>query len=86
MYLTKTLDYRAILFPGSKWEDQLFKWTQERGSKVMTIGFDHPHATSSIRYKNDSDPLVRLLAETTFAEILAQHLWVVRDSNPRPGD
>jgi len=76
VYLTKTLDYRAILFPGSQWEDQLFKWTQERGSKVLTIGFDHPHASSSIRYKNDSDPLVRLLVETTFAEILAQHLWV----------
>ena len=76
VYLTKTLDYRAILFPGSQWEDQLFKWTQERGTKVVTIGFDHPHATSSLRYKNDSDPLVRLLAETTFAEILAQHLWV----------
>ena len=75
VYLTKTLDYRAILFPGSQWEDQLFKWTKERGSKVMTIGFDHPHATSSLRYTNDSDPLVRLLAETTFAEILAQHLW-----------
>jgi len=76
VYLTKTLDYRAILFPGSIWEDQLFKWTQERGTKVLTIGFDHPHATLSLRYKNDSDPLVRLLAETTFAEILAQHLWV----------
>ncbi|GDX15717.1 sigma factor regulator FecR [Actinomycetes bacterium] len=76
VYLTKTLDYRAILFPGSQWEDQLFKWTQERESKVITIGFDHPHATKSFRYKNDSDPLVRLLAETTFAEILAQHLWV----------
>lgn len=76
VYLTKTLDYRAILFPGSIWEDQLFKWTQERGSKVLTIGFDHPHATTSLRYINDSDPLVRLLAETTFAEILAQHLWV----------
>ena len=76
VYLTKTLDYRAILFPGSIWEDQLFKWTQERATKVVTIGFDHPHATSSLRYKNDSDPLVRLLAETTFAEILAQHLWV----------
>ena len=76
VYLTKTLDYRAILFPGSIWEDQLFKWTQERGTNVLTIGFDHPHATTSLRYKNDSDPLVRLLAETTFAEILGQHLWV----------
>ncbi len=76
VYLTKTLDYRAILFPGSQWEDQLFKWTQERGSKVLTIGFDHPHASSSLRYKNDSDSLVRLLAETTYAEVLAQHLWV----------
>ena len=76
VYLTKTLDYRAILFPGSIWEDQLFKWTQERGTNVLTIGFDHPHATTSLRYKNDSDPLVRLHAETTFAEILGQHLWV----------
>jgi len=77
VYLTKTVDYRAILFPGSKWEDELFKWTQERKSKVLTIGFDHPQATSSFRYKNDSDPIVRLLAETTYAEILAQHLWVI---------
>ena len=76
VYLTKTLDYRAILFPGSQWEDQLFKWTQERGSKVITIGFDHQRADHSIRYTNDSDPIVRLLAETTFAEILAQHLWL----------
>jgi fructoselysine-6-P-deglycase FrlB-like protein len=76
VYLTKTLDYRAILFPGSKWEDQLFKWTEERESKVITIGFDHSLATKSIRYTNDSDPIVRLLAETTFAEILAQYLWV----------
>lgn len=76
VYLTKTLDYRAILFPGSAWEEQLFKWTKERGTKVITIGFEHKDATSTLRYVNDSDPIVRLLAETTFAEILAQHLWV----------
>ena len=76
VYLTKTLDYRAILFPGSKWESQLFKWTRSRQSRVLTIGFEHPDAATHLRYNSDSNPLVRLLAETTYAEILSQHLWV----------
>lgn len=76
VYLTKTLDYRAVVFPGSKWEDQLFKWTQSRQSKVLTIGFEHPGASGDLRYPDDTNPLVRLLAETTYAEILAQHLCV----------
>ena len=76
VYLTKSLDYRAILFPGSKWEDQLFEWTRSRGSKVVTIGFEHPDAEVQLRYSNDSNPIVRLLSETSYAEILAQCLVI----------
>ncbi len=74
VYLTNTLDYRAIIFPGSFWESQFFKWTNERATRVATIGFENPTASVCLRYKNDSNPIVRLLAETTYAEILAQQL------------
>jgi glucosamine--fructose-6-phosphate aminotransferase (isomerizing) len=76
LYLTKTVDYRAILFPGSKWEDQFFKWCNERGAKVATIGFDSKDANLNLRYKNDEEPIVRLLAEVGFIELAAQKIWV----------
>jgi len=76
VYLTKSIDYRAILFPGSIWEEQLFKWTTERNSKVATIGFEHKSAYLPLRYQHDLDPIVRLLSEITFIELLAQKIWL----------
>lgn len=76
VYLTKSIDYRAILFPGSIWEEQLFKWTTERKSKVATIGFENKSASLTLRYKHDRDPIVRLLAEITFVELIAQKIWL----------
>jgi len=75
VYLTKTLDYRAVLFPGSVWEDQFFNWTRQREAKVVTIGFEHQSAATALRYKNDADAIVQLLAEVTFFEVLAQKIW-----------
>ncbi len=76
VYLTKTLDYRAVIFPGSIWEDQLLEWCLKRESKVLAIGFENSKIATAIRYKHDNNPIVRLLAETSFAEVLAQSLWV----------
>jgi fructoselysine-6-P-deglycase FrlB-like protein len=75
VYLTKTIDYRAILFPGSIWQEQLLNWTTQRQTKVLTIGFEDKSAAAILRYKNDLDPIVRLLAEITFIELLAQKIW-----------
>jgi hypothetical protein len=76
LYLTKTLDYRALLFSGGAWREQLFEWTNKRSASVITIGFEHPAATAALHYKNESQPLVPLLAEVGFAELLAQNLWL----------
>ncbi len=75
VYLTKTQDYRLLLFPGSPWESQLFDWCGKRKTKVVTIGFENERAVNAFRYKNDDDEIVRLLTETTYAENLAQYLW-----------
>jgi glucosamine 6-phosphate synthetase-like amidotransferase/phosphosugar isomerase protein len=75
VYLTKTIDYHAILFPGSIWQEQLFNWTTQRQRKVVTIGFEDKSAAIILRYKHDIDPIVRLLAEITFIELLAQKIW-----------
>jgi fructoselysine-6-P-deglycase FrlB-like protein len=64
VYLTKTLDYRMLLFAGSKWQPELFKWCAERGSKVCMVGADLPAAEICVRYTHDDDEMVRLLIES----------------------
>lgn len=76
VYLTKTMDYRMLLFAGSRWEPELLRWCRERGSTVVALGEDVPGAALSLRYRHDEAPGVRLLAETIVPELLAQALWV----------
>jgi fructoselysine-6-P-deglycase FrlB-like protein len=75
VYLTSTTDYRLLLLAGSRWEDELLRWTTERGSTVVAVGADVPAASYSLRYAGDSDDDVRLLSETLVAELLAADLW-----------
>ena len=75
VYLTKPLDYRMLLLPGSRYEDQLLQWTQERGSTVVSAGADIPGATASVRYLHDDDEDVRVLTELLVAELVAAELW-----------
>jgi fructoselysine-6-P-deglycase FrlB-like protein len=75
VYLTKTTDYRMLLLTGSHWEAQLMDWCTQRGSTVVAAGADVPGARVTLRYRNDSDPLVRLLAEITIAESVAAGCW-----------
>ncbi|GAA4194301.1 SIS domain-containing protein [Streptosporangium oxazolinicum] len=76
VYLTKTLDYRAILFPGSRYDEQAMDWIRQRGSTVLTVGGDLPGAKSSVRYLHDDDPDVALLTETLVAELVAARWWL----------
>ena len=76
VYLTKTKDYRLIVFPGSSWESQMLDWTTQRNSTVVSIGQDLESAALNIRYPHDDDEFVRFLCEVTYCEILAAHLWL----------
>jgi glucosamine--fructose-6-phosphate aminotransferase (isomerizing) len=75
VYLTKTLDYRMLLLPGSPWQDELLRWTRERGSRVFAVGDEVPEADYSLRYDGDHDDDVRLLSEVLVAELVAATLW-----------
>lgn len=78
VYLTKTTDYRLMLFAGSRWEDELLRWTGERGSTVVAVGAELPRAALSLRYAGDEVDDVRLLAEVLVAELLAQRAWAAQ--------
>jgi fructoselysine-6-P-deglycase FrlB-like protein len=75
VYLTKTLDYRALLFPGSRYDKQAMDWIRERRSRVLAVGPGAPDAEYTVRYQHDDDPDVALLTETLVAELIAQHWW-----------
>jgi len=75
VYLTKTLDYRALLFAGSRWDGQALEWLAKRASTVVAVGADAPGAAGSIRYLGDDDPGVARHAEILVAELLAATWW-----------
>jgi glucosamine--fructose-6-phosphate aminotransferase (isomerizing) len=75
VYLTKSTDYRLMLFAGSRWEDELLRWCAERGSTVVAVGADQPLAAASLRYAGDDNDDVRLLTEVVVAQLLAQSAW-----------
>lgn len=75
VYLTKTYDYRAILFPGSAYDTQAMDWITQRGSTVLTVGGEVAGAKGAIRYLHDGARDVALLTETLVAELVAAHWW-----------
>lgn len=75
VYLTKTVDYRMLLLPGSAYEPELLRWTAERGSTVVGVGAEVDGASSTVRYLHDAVDDVRLLTETTVAELVADRWW-----------
>jgi glutamine---fructose-6-phosphate transaminase (isomerizing) len=75
VYLTKTTDYRMLLFAGSAWEDELMGWVRDRRSTVVAAGGDVPGAAVTVRYPHDDDDHVRLLTETMVAELVAAQAW-----------
>ena len=75
VYLTKTLDYRLLVFAGSEWEAQLAEWTTERGSTVVGVGGVVPGTQYNLRYPGDGDDTVRLLTEVLVPELIAARAW-----------
>jgi glutamine---fructose-6-phosphate transaminase (isomerizing) len=75
VYLTKPLDYRAMLFAGSRFDAGVLRWALERGARVVSVGRDTDGAALAVRYRHDDDPLVALLAEVLVAELIAVRWW-----------
>ncbi len=75
VYLTKTVDYRLLVFAGSRWEAQLAEWTSQRGSTVVGVGGVVPGSQYNLRYPGDTDDVVRLLTEVLVPELMAARAW-----------
>lgn len=75
VYLTKTTDYRLLVFAGSPWESQLAEWTSARGSTVVGVGGEVPDVRYTVRYPGADDDDVRLLTEVLVPELLAARAW-----------
>jgi hypothetical protein len=76
VYLTKTLDYRALVFTGSRFDAEALKWMNERRSHAVTVGAEPDGVAATVRYPGDDDPIVALLTEVIVAELLAAHWWL----------
>lgn len=75
LYLTKPLDYRALVFAGSRFEPAIMEWMDRRGGRVVAVGGDIEGAVATVRYRHDDDRDVALLTEVLVAELLAQAWW-----------
>nr|WP_255524906.1 SIS domain-containing protein [Herbiconiux sp. VKM Ac-1786] len=72
VYLSKTLDYRALLFAGSTWDAPALEWLDSRRATVVLVGSSPvTSAGLHVRYRGDDDPAVALLVEPLVAELLA---------------
>jgi len=69
VYLTKPLEYRALLFAGSRFDAGVVRWVVERDGRMVRIG------PGGIGYAGDDDEDVALLTETLVPELVAAHVW-----------
>lgn len=75
VYLTKTQDYRLLVFAGSPWEEQMAEWTTLRKATVVGVGGTVSGARLEVRYPGDEDDDVRLLTEVLVPELVAARAW-----------
>lgn len=75
VYLTKTQDYRALVFAGSAWDAQALYWMEQRGSRFAAIGRELPGAEFAIRFPGDERDEVAALTEVLVGELVADR-WL----------
>lgn len=79
VYLTKTMDYRALMFSGSAHDGTAVNWLCERGSRFVAVGAGSPDTADAaeyvLRYPHDDDPVVALLTEVLAPELVSAHWW-----------
>jgi fructoselysine-6-P-deglycase FrlB-like protein len=77
-YLTKTVDYRMLLLPGSSRDAELLRWTTERGSTVVSVGGPVSGGSYDVGFDGQDASDVALLTETTVAELVAHRWWAAQ--------
>jgi len=75
VYLTRGIDYRAVLFAGSRWDGQAVDWLTKREATFVTVGGELPGAKMAIRYDGDDDPDIARYTEVLVPELLAATWW-----------
>lgn len=83
VYLTKSLDYRAVLFAGGRFDADAVQWMRERRSRFIVVGGHLPGAECEVRYPGDDDPIVALLTEVLIAELIAADMWLHPERSKR---
>jgi glutamine---fructose-6-phosphate transaminase (isomerizing) len=75
VYLTKTMDYRALVFPGSRHDGEASRWMIERETTAVAVCRDDgpafTGAATSVVYPTGGHPLAALLVETLVPELVA---------------
>lgn len=78
VYLSKHPGYRALLFPGSRFDAGVMEWARERASTIVAVGEPVPGAAQTIPYPLAEDPVIASLVETSVAELAAAEWWLRR--------
>ncbi len=78
VYTSRTHDYRAAVFTGSRWDAQAVEWLQSRSARYAAIGGSLEGAEFELRFDGDNDDRVRVLVETLPFELLASE-WLAND-------
>jgi glucosamine--fructose-6-phosphate aminotransferase (isomerizing) len=76
VYLTKTIDYRAVLFAGSAADEEAMGWMRARGARVVAVGGALPGAEQTIDHPGAGVPEVALLSEVIVPELVAAERWL----------
>ena len=76
VYLSKHPGYRALLFPGSRFDAGVMAWARERASTIVAVGAHVDGAALQIGFPHSGDPLVASLVETSVAELCAAVMWL----------
>jgi glutamine---fructose-6-phosphate transaminase (isomerizing) len=77
VYLTRTLDYRALIFPGSPWDSQALEWLHRRGSRYVSVGPIQGGTPDVLApFPGADDPLAALFTDPLLGELLAHRWWV----------
>ena len=79
VYLTKPLDYRLLLFAGSRFDPSLMRWVRERGATVVAVGGAVQGVSASVGYAGDDRADVALLTEVLVPELVAAEVWKGQD-------
>jgi glutamine---fructose-6-phosphate transaminase (isomerizing) len=75
VYLAKPLDYRALVFVGSRYEPEALDWLRQRRSRWIAVGGELPGASATVRYPGDDDLEVARATEVLVPELLASRWW-----------